>query len=316
MPPFEFRGNGPQKKGKKKGQKTQPKPEFTFRMQRPKIAERPLLRGKRETTPEMLTDGASDKPAPKFARIEDMSDSEEADMDLSSSEESEDAEEESRPRKRRAVAGDGQDTPIPAPAPPAPKWSNPDPYTALPPPDESQHKRPDFIKLIRKAKLQYDLAETKDNDAVAENADFISLGALDDSIRGERPPENAPKGPKSMQVDGAAAPSHKRQRDEDQRNLPAPPPKTGRPTATNNWDGSIISQWRTLPGQNATPWVTQYSQHSGTRYAIIAGSTAIYILTFVTGCKPRFSISINGLNRSPLNNMSDKILLLDWRSFS
>lgn len=240
-------------------------------MQRPKIAERPLLQGKRETTPEMLTDGASDKPAPKFASLDDLSDSEEAEMDLSEDseedkEEEEEEGEESRPRKRRAVAGDGTDNnapiPVPAPAPPAPRWSNPDPYTALPPPDESQHKRLDVVKLIRKAKLQYDLAETKEKDAVTENEDFISLGATDDLVEKEHPPENAPKGPRSMQKNEPAPASKKRPREEDQRNLP---PKTGRPAALNNWDGSIISQWMAFPGQNATPWVTEYPQHPGIR---------------------------------------------------
>lgn len=287
-------------------------------MQRPKIAERPLLQGKRETTPEMLTDGASDRPAPKFASLEDLSDSEEAEMDLSEdSEKDEEGDEESRPRKRRALAGDGaEDIPIPAPAPPPPqpKWSNPDPYTALPPPDESQHKRLDVVKLIRKAKLQYDLAEAKEKDAVAENEDFISLGAMDDLPESEKPPENAPKGPRSMQNDGAAAPSRKRQREEDQR---GPPPKTGKPGAMNNWDGSIISQWKPFPGQNGTPWVTQYPQHPGTRYARYSpGCTAIYPLTSITGCTKRSLTFINGLDPSPLNNTSERTLFLDWTSFS
>lgn len=34
-----------------------------------------------------------------------------------------------------------------------PRWSNPDPYTALPPPDESQKKKKDVVKLIRKARI-------------------------------------------------------------------------------------------------------------------------------------------------------------------
>lgn len=36
----------------------------------------------------------------------------------------------------------------------APKWSNPDPYTALPPPDESLRKKKDVVKLIRKARVE------------------------------------------------------------------------------------------------------------------------------------------------------------------
>lgn len=261
MPPFEFRGNGPPKKG----QRNRPKQEFTFRVSRPKTAERPLLQGKRETTPEMLTDGANDKSAPKFASLDDLSDSEEAEMDLS-----EDSDEELRPAKRRAIASESDSKPLPAPPPPppppppVPKWSNPDPYTALPPPDESQHKRLDVVKLIRKAKLQNNMNEAKEKDAVAENDDFISLGAMDDLSEGlgEQAPENAPRGPRSMENKETAAGSRKRAREDDSRSLP---PKVGKPSPMYNFDGSIVSQWKAFPGQNATPWVTQYPLHPGTR---------------------------------------------------
>lgn len=258
MPPFEFRGNGPPKKG----QNYRPKQDFTFRVSRPKTAERPLLQGKRETTPEMLTDGANDTPAPKFASLEDLSDSEEAEMDLS-----EDSEEDSRPAKRRAIASESDSKPLPAPPappPPASKWSNPDPYTALPPPDESQHKRLDVVKLIRKAKLQNSMKEAKEKDAVTENEDFISLGAMDDPSEGlvEQAPANAPRGPKSMENKESAAGSRKRAREDDSRGLP---PKVGKPSPMYNFDGSIVSQWKPFPGQNATPWVTHYPLHPGTR---------------------------------------------------
>lgn len=250
MPPFEFRGNAPPKKG----QRNHPRPEFTFRA-RLKTAERPLLQGKRETTPEMLTtDGVGEKQAPKFASLDDLSDSEEAEMDFS-----EDSDEETRPSKRRAVASESNKMPISAPLPPVPKWSNPDPYTSLPPPDESQQKRVDVVKLIRKAKLQNNLAQTKDKDAVAENDDFISLGAMDDLMEqgpGDQAPENAPTGPRSMQTTHeSAAVSRKRTHDVNGVGLA---PKAGKPVATYNRDASIVSEWRAFPGQNATPWVTEY----------------------------------------------------------
>lgn len=265
MPPFEFRGNGPPKKGQKNG----PRPEFTFRAARLKTAERPLLQGKRETTPEMLTmDGASENQAPKFASLDDLSDSEEAEMDFSDDSDEED----SRPSKRRAVAADSSNTPIPAPAPPppVPKWSNPDPYTALPPPDESTQKRRDVVKLIRKAKIQNTLAQTKEKDAVTENDDFISLGALDD-LSGQDPggqaPENAPTGPRSMQTTHeAGATPRKRKHDANDVGLA---PKTSKPAAVYNRDASIVNQWMTFPGQNATPWVTDYPLSPELRSAIL-----------------------------------------------
>ncbi len=72
------------------------------------------------------------------------------------------------------------------PAVEKPKWSNPDPYTALPPPDETQVKRPDFVKLIRKARVSATAAEPLiGGDAVTTNDDFISFGADDDDFEDE-----------------------------------------------------------------------------------------------------------------------------------
>ena len=100
-----------------------------------------------------------------------------------------------RPRKRRAVE------PVVALAVDKPKWSNPDPYTALPPPDETQVKRPDFVKLIRKARVSATAADPLvGGDAVTTNDDFISFGADDNDFEDENaPPENAPTGPKTHQ---------------------------------------------------------------------------------------------------------------------
>jgi non-canonical poly(A) RNA polymerase PAPD5/7 len=53
-----------------------------------------------------------------------------------------------------------------------PKWSNPDPYTALPPPDESQRKKKDVVKLIRKARVETNAGSTAKVDPAD---DFISF---------------------------------------------------------------------------------------------------------------------------------------------
>lgn len=57
-----------------------------------------------------------------------------------------------------------------------PKWSNPEMYTALPPPEELRPgKKIDFVQLIRKAKNE--AAEKSDaTNAVVANDDFISFG--------------------------------------------------------------------------------------------------------------------------------------------
>lgn len=60
-----------------------------------------------------------------------------------------------------------------------PKWSNPDPYTACPPPDETTGVKRDVVQLIRKAKNQ-DSEKAIGSNAVAANDDFISFGDDED----------------------------------------------------------------------------------------------------------------------------------------
>ncbi|KAJ5752481.1 topoisomerase family protein TRF4 [Penicillium odoratum] len=234
--------------------------EFSFRF--PPTAERPLLSTEREKTPELLlAEDASEKPALKFASLDALSDSEEAEMDFS------DSDEEARPRKKRALGADGNDSPVELPPTPPPKWSNPDPYTALPPPDESQHKRVDMVKLIRKARLA-NATQAKQNDAVVDNQDFISLG-MPDAASGQKSnepnkpenevpensaPENAPKGPKGMEAKGIEikGTALKRARSGQIK---------GKPVPKHNSDCSIISEWRALPNQNSTPWLSTNTPH-------------------------------------------------------
>lgn len=88
----------------------------------------------------------------------------------------------------------------------APKWSNPDPYTALPPPETLGAPKKDIVQVIRKAKVEA-ASRSGDKNAVTENADFISFSFDDDAGEanadmGEaslnnRPPANAPVGPAS-----------------------------------------------------------------------------------------------------------------------
>lgn len=152
--------------------------------------ERDLMRREREPTPEQL-EGMNEGQSSRFKVLDDLSDSdmdsdEESDhMDLESQsddaaaahasaqpivDDSDDSEDE-HPRAKRARVKSK------SPEPPAkPKWSNPDPYTVLPPPDESQTKKKDVVKLIRKAKVE----ATKPAATASEGADFISLNFDDD----------------------------------------------------------------------------------------------------------------------------------------
>ena len=147
-------------------------------------AERPLLQLHRgETSQKVLGLAGDNKAAQKFLSTDDFTDSDDEPMDesdlendithhpaLNDNEESTDVVE--PPTKRRAVAKESTE------AANAPKWSNPDPYTVLPPVDEEPRKKKDVVKLIRKARIAIEKEEAAQNE-VAANDDFISFGNED-----------------------------------------------------------------------------------------------------------------------------------------
>lgn len=63
----------------------------------------------------------------------------------------------------------------------APRWSNPDPYTVLPPVDEAQRKRKDVVKMIRKARIVTGKDSLTESQVVA-NDDFVSFGFESDDV--------------------------------------------------------------------------------------------------------------------------------------
>ncbi|EEH19727.1 hypothetical protein PABG_01986 [Paracoccidioides brasiliensis Pb03] len=241
-PAFEFRGN-------RQGGNHRQQPEFTFRSRFPKTSARPLLLMlQRETTPEFLGGSQSEEQKPrKFMALEDLSDSDEAEMEVSSADEGSHP----PPRKKQAIESNT------GPVAQVPKWSNPDPYTVLPPYDENPAKRRDVVKLIRKARIQQSVDQPKpeEKNAVVSNDDFISFG-LDD-IEMDVPPENAPRGPKSsMNQDGdPALGSRKRTYDDEITGPNRRPGKPGKPDRFSNSDGSMLLKWRPFDDQNPTPWV-------------------------------------------------------------
>ncbi|KAK4206578.1 putative Poly(A) RNA polymerase protein [Rhypophila decipiens] len=135
-------------------------------------AERELLSGAHTDMPaEALYDEGAGST---YRNLSDVSDDEEADMDISddsSSHSGSDAQEPRHKRPRSNVVGSATGDDVP-------KWSNPDPYTALPPEAAAQRaKNKDVVQLIRKARVQPKEVKTSDpsqaEDQVAE--DFISL---------------------------------------------------------------------------------------------------------------------------------------------
>jgi non-canonical poly(A) RNA polymerase PAPD5/7 len=231
------------------------------------------LSRKRETTPEQLQGENDTKPALKFASLSALSDSEEAEMDMS-----DDDSDDERPRKKRVLGVDGpQDTaPAPPPAPPVPKWSNPDPYTALPPPSDQTNKRVDVVKLIRKARLD-NAAKSEGTDAVKENSDFISLGAMPEPEPQNNAPENAPKGPRSQEGMDSGIASRKRTHDDEIKGYSR---KTGKPSSRYNYDGSVIDEWRSRSQDTGTPWLesTPASLHIGSQSVFSNPSHYLYLV--------------------------------------
>ena len=147
---------------------------------KPAPHERALLRQRDDASPEH-TMGISDGPN-KFLNIDDLSDDEEADMDVESDlSDGEGKEGDDQPGNQKVARthvlnrADGDSIP---------KWSNPDPYTVLPPPEETTGKKTDFVKLIRKAKNQA-AEKAAGHNAVAANDDFISFGEDDNTEQEE-----------------------------------------------------------------------------------------------------------------------------------
>ena len=93
----------------------------------------------------------------------------------------------------------------------APKWSNAEYLTALPPPESLGAPKKDIVQVIRKAKVESAQKDESSN-PLKDNADFISL-TLDedfdsgnmndsDSASDDMALRDAPSGPASMQPDG------------------------------------------------------------------------------------------------------------------
>ncbi|EHL02474.1 hypothetical protein M7I_1555 [Glarea lozoyensis 74030] len=158
-----------------------------------RAADRDFLQTNRAPTPELMSGIDEDKGnGVRYRAMDEMSVSDEDENDDTDG-----------PRKKRArsdaEAADGNSVP---------QWSNPDPYTALPPPDESQRKKKDVVKLIRKARVT-DGADGSTKPG-ADSDDFISFDFDDDvdepkhtffdrsePVPSSSVPINTPTGPKA-----------------------------------------------------------------------------------------------------------------------
>ncbi|GAB7364570.1 hypothetical protein MBLNU230_g5377t1 [Neophaeotheca triangularis] len=219
-----------------------------------KAANRNILHDtNRETTPEQLENMNGDNQ-PRFKDPAAIPSSDE------------DAEADDAPRKRaKTTQDDGNQVP---------KWSNPDPYTALPPPETLGAPKKDIVQVIRKAKME-NAGQTSGDNAAKQNVDFISFNedvmeddgesedeGADDPFGAPAPASNDYKaggstsGPMGMRNsmrplqnefrmkqdydadDGHAHAGQKRKREKESR-----------------FAKDIIEEWQS-DGENATPWCT------------------------------------------------------------
>lgn len=135
-------------------------------------AERELLKADHNTGSEVAYYDTSGGVT--FRPLDELSDSDEAEMDISG-DEAETSNEPSSKRPRLSVEQSASDNNTP-------KWSNPDPYTALPPETAPQTKKKDVVQMIRKARIQTN--ETR-APLPSEAADFIALDFDSDSSENE-----------------------------------------------------------------------------------------------------------------------------------
>lgn len=202
-----------------------------------------------------------------------MSDDDELEMDMSS-EESDSASGNDGPSKKRAKVDDADQS-----KEDVPKWSNPDPYTALPCPDETTRKKRDVVKLIRKARVE----EESKAAAPAKAEDFISFDFSDDEkdddddetsdsgSESEYEPEPAkdpepardhsnptkrpvPTGPASLS--NAATSSRKRTFDDEIK----PPDYTQmKKMTTKPAKGNLLPMWLPKKTEEPCPWTVDHT---------------------------------------------------------
>ncbi|CAN9104210.1 unnamed protein product [Alternaria alternata] len=200
--------------------------------------ERALLKHQDEGSPERAL-GVGDGPN-RFLNPDDLSDDEEADMSVESGDSADEDREggarEPKAARTQTKRADGDSVP---------KWSNPDPYTALPPPDETTGKRTDFVKLIRKAKNE-EAEKTAGHNSVVANDDFISFGDDDD--------DNDPDTVQGSLSEIAHIDSivNRQQAALAEHRAPRPARNNNKRKVTMS---GVVDEWLPVPNINPTPWL-------------------------------------------------------------
>ena len=209
----------------------------------------------------------------KFRDLDEISDDEELDMEISShssqSDENEPSSKRQKTDKAHEADGDAQQS--------APKWSNPDPYTALPCPDDSQKKKRDVVQLIRKARVE---EEEKKATAPAQAEDFISFDLTEDEDDSETSEESEsdyepppPAAPGQQQpvsnsntnktvASGTSDPLGSRKRTIDDEIKPPNYGQLSKKGGTKPPKGSVVGAWLPKKSEEPCPWTV--ADHSTT----------------------------------------------------
>lgn len=185
---YRSRHDGPSRRGQRPGRRpNQQRHDGPYqRREKEKAADRLFLSKNFDDKAELMLGDRAIRAT--YRDIDELSDDDEIDMDISDNGDS-DTNTADRPAKRART-----DQPAAVAQQDAPKWSNPDPYTALPPPETTRKK--DVVQLIRKARVE---AEAPKPAVSSEAADFISCDFSDDdgssqvqgNHAGKTPPRDA-----------------------------------------------------------------------------------------------------------------------------
>jgi non-canonical poly(A) RNA polymerase PAPD5/7 len=169
-----------------------------------------------------------------YRPLSDLSDTDEAEMDISENEDSADATQEPSSKRARLSANpsavDGDSAPKFAPAP---QWSNPDPYTALPPPDANRQRK-DVVQLIRKSRVQ---TKESRHSLPAETEDFIPCFDTDEEEDEESDNEGEVTAPGPGMLGAPTGPRLSQASDQAAKLSEAEAPNAGRGTARTTANG-------------------------------------------------------------------------------
>ena len=273
------------------------RPPRAFKFRAPPPSERPLFTQSRLQESSELTFGGV-AAEDKFRNLDDLTDTDETDMDVSVDGDYEGTNDIEGPPSKRTRINEQGDA-----AKSLSKWSNPDPYTALPPLDQDSRKKTNVVHLIRKARNS--AANDQKDTPTSHEDDFISFDMdEDESMEMYIPPPDAPVGPRLGRHDIAPSAMSsnlgKRTRDEFE-NASLVTPKFGQQYHS---DGRVLQIWKADADGDATPWVR--SVGSSTYSAGVALHKEI--VDFYDWVQPRdYEVAVRG---SVLSRLEQALLRL------